>query len=175
MILLSLLLVLAFERITSKTPLWCFDYYFNRYVAWLKKNNWFSVEAKSWTLYAQVFIPALLIHLLINILDNGILELLLNTAVLGICVGCPQLRASYKNYLQAANRGDTEACCLYADELGHEPGRGMSVGQTLVWINYRYYCAVILWFALFGAAGALFYVLCRNMLQYLELNELPNI
>lgn len=172
MILVSLLLVLALERVTVKTPLWCFEYYFHRFVGLVTQRSWLDEQTPSWQVIAILLIPALLLQLLISLIDLGVFELLLSAAVLMVCIGCPQQRAAYKNYLQAANRGDTEACCLYADQLGHDPERGMSVGQTLVWVNYRFYSAVIIWFAVFGAPGALLYVLSRNMLQYAEQQRL---
>ncbi|WP_416306103.1 beta-lactamase regulator AmpE [Neptunicella sp. SCSIO 80796] len=172
MILVSLLLVLALERVTVKSPLWCFEYYFPRYMALLKGRVGFSGDVSVWKTLAVVIVPALLLQLTISVLNNGLLELLVSAAVLMICIGCPKQRAAYKNYLQAANRGDTEACCLYAEQLGHDPERGMSVGQTLVWVNYRFYSAVIIWFAIFGAPGALLYVLSRNMLRYAEHHQL---
>ncbi len=39
----------------------------------------------------------------------------------------------------------------------------VSFGLNLVWQNYRHYTAVILWFAACGAAGAIFYILVREM------------
>ena len=173
MILLSLLLVLGLERIVSKSPLWCFEHYFSLYAKWLNQRGWLQGQQPVWMLFAQILIPVVVLQLLINLLHSGVIEFVINTLVLAVCVGCPQLRATYKQYLQAANRGDTQACIHYADELGHEPERGMSVGQTLMWINYRYYSAVVLWFALFGPAGALLYVLSRNMLLYIEQESLP--
>ncbi|MDN4504390.1 beta-lactamase regulator AmpE [Alteromonadaceae bacterium BrNp21-10] len=168
MILLSLLLVLGLERIISKSPLWCFEHYFSLYVGWLKKRGWLMDDSPTWMLALQILTPVVVLQLLLNLLDSSFIQFAINTLVLAICVGCPQLRVAYKQYLQAANRGDTQACVHYADELGHEPERDMSVGQTLMWINYRYYGAVMLWFAVFGPAGALLYVLSRNMLIYME-------
>ncbi|WP_438862821.1 beta-lactamase regulator AmpE [Neptunicella sp.] len=172
MILVSLLLVLALERVTVKTPLWCFEYYFQRYVGGITQRSWLDENTPTWKVIGITVIPAVLLQLIIVLVNQGVIELVLSAAVLMVCIGCPQQRAAYKNYLQAANRGDTEACYLYAEQLGHDPERGMSVGQTLVWVNYRFYSAVIIWFAVLGAPGALLYVVSRNMLQYAEQQQL---
>ncbi|MBW8189555.1 regulatory signaling modulator protein AmpE [Neiella marina] len=37
------------------------------------------------------------------------------------------------------------------------------VGQTLAWINYRYYIAVMIWLVVFGAAGVVFYATIRTL------------
>ena len=90
-----------------------------------------------------------------------------------ICVGCPALRATYKCYLQAANRGDMQACSMYADQLGHDAHSQGSFGQNLIWLNYQHYAAVVIWFAAFGAAGSVLYVLARGFSQKLEESEHP--
>jgi AmpE protein len=43
----------------------------------------------------------------------------------------------------------------------------MSFGQLLVWLNYRYFIAIMIFFVIFGPAGALFYRLLVTM------NETP--
>jgi AmpE protein len=45
----------------------------------------------------------------------------------------------------------------------------MSFGQLLVWLNYRYFIAIMIFFVVFGPAGALFYRLLVTM------NESPEI
>ena len=41
----------------------------------------------------------------------------------------------------------------------------MSFGQLLVWLNYRYFIAIMIFFVIFGAAGALFYRLLVTMYE----------
>ena len=104
--------------------------------------------------------------------------LLFNAAVLYLCMGCPKLRATYKSYLQAADRGDIEACELYADSLGHqhkEASHCDSFAQHLVWLNYTHYAAVIIGFLIFGAAGSLLYLLVLGMASHARTtNDLPS-
>jgi AmpE protein len=37
-----------------------------------------------------------------------------------------------------------------------------SLGQTLVWFNFRYYCAVLFWFVCLGPAGVVLYCMVRE-------------
>jgi AmpE protein len=80
-----------------------------------------------------------------------------------VCVGCPAIRATYKCFLQAANKGDLQACSIYEAQISGDDKDNVSFGLNLVWQNYRHYTAVILWFAACGAAGAIFYILIREM------------
>ncbi|WP_088329953.1 beta-lactamase regulator AmpE [Lacimicrobium sp. SS2-24] len=173
MTLISLLLVLALERATSKTTYWRSDFYFDRYLAWLQRRDILAAGVSLQTLLAVVLVPAILIWLVLYQLDAMFMTFLVNTAVLMVCVGCPRLRESYRGYLQAASRGDTEAAVLYAEQLGYPCESQNSFGQCLVWINYRHYAAVAIWFVLLGAAGALLYVLTVSMGHYLHQQKHP--
>ena len=87
------------------------------------------------------------------------------------------LRGIYKNFLNAAQRGDLQACSMYTDQLGHcasqsdsdgsASAEGKSFGQHLTWLNYQHYAAVMLWFIAFGAPGALFYSISRSTTEAL--------
>ncbi|QUN06155.1 beta-lactamase regulator AmpE [Shewanella yunxiaonensis] len=86
-----------------------------------------------------------------------------------VCFSHQRQRAVFKRYMQAACRGDVEACYLYAGELDctdcvdavSEKELGARVGQMAAWINYRYYAAVALFLIVFGPVGVVFYCTVR--------------
>ncbi|MDO6695012.1 beta-lactamase regulator AmpE [Aliiglaciecola sp. 3_MG-2023] len=162
MTLISLIVVLMAERIATQTKYWRESFYNGIYQNFLTRKGIFSEDMTSITFLAVVLIPAFFILVLLNSVDNSLIRLILDTAILMVCIGCPKLREIYKCYLQAANRGDFQACSLYADQLGHSGDSPRSFGQALVWLNYQHYAAVIIWFAILGPAGAVMYVIARS-------------
>jgi AmpE protein len=171
MTLISLLLVLLVERVTTKSQYWQADFYVNKYLHKAETLGRSEEPSTSWGLLLLIIVPSLLLYLVMHNLSAGLLDLILNTALLMVCMGCPAVRATYKCFLQAANRGDLQACSLYAEQIA-EPEQGMEFfGQNLVWQNYRHYAAVILWFTALGAPGAVFYVLARSVQQRYGNNE----
>jgi AmpE protein len=46
---------------------------------------------------------------------------------------------------------------IVSDELSH--------GQRLIWLNFKYYAAVLFWFALLGAFGAIAYAMLRQLAE----------
>lgn len=168
MTLISILLVLALERVVSKTRWWRKDTYQRRYLDWLQSQGWLTSGSSLLNLTLLVLLPAVLMSLLMWQLDSPFLELIINTAVLMVCIGCPDSRGKYKGYLDAAGRGDNEAAFLYAQQLGYDPETDCSFGRFLVWVNYRHYAALIMWFLVFGGAGVIFYQLSAGLLQHLR-------
>lgn len=158
MALISLLLALALERVMTKTRLWQNETYL---AAWVENILHRKEQVSVFRMLVLSIVPAVIIGLLLHYLDSVLASLLVNTAVLLIGVGCPFLRESFKGYLQAANRGDTAACDVYAQELKFDPQSGRSFGQHIVWINYTHYTAVILWFLVLDSAGIVFYLTVR--------------
>ena len=68
----------------------------------------------------------------------------------------------------SAFRGEPTTCELQHSQLQQETSSSpMSFGQLLVWLNYRYFIAIMIFFVVFGPAGALFYRLLVTM------NETP--
>jgi AmpE protein len=47
-------------------------------------------------------------------------------------------------------------------QASEEPSDCASLGLTLVWYNFRYYCAVLFWFVCLGPAGAVLYCMTRE-------------
>ena len=170
MTIISLLLVLLVERVTTKSQYWQFEFYFNKYLQTLGFRG-DNAPSRDWWWLGLILLPVLLTYLLVQELSGGLLELVLSTAILMVCVGCPAVRATYKCYLQAANRGDLEACSLYAEQISETSDEPESFGQNLLWQNYLHYSAVILWFTAFGVSGALLYVLSRESYHYLRKTE----
>ena len=176
MTLISLLLVLSIERIAIQSQMWQADAYFDKYQNIIQQRGWLSDvtnSANAWFLFGVIFIPSVFLYVLLQQVDSSLLSLVIETAILMVCVGCPTLRATYKCFLQAANRGDMQACSMYADQLGHDDSGPRSFGQNLIWLNYQHYAAVVIWFAAFGAAGSVLYVLARGFSQKLEEMEHP--
>ena len=172
MILMSLLLVLSLERLITKTPVWHIERYAVAYQNWLYERKWLEEDTSSVAFYLYMLLPALIIGLIEHWLFGAFLTFIEQSIILFLCIGCPVLRATYKCFLNAADRGDLQACSMYTDQLGHcgsERGsngtamaEGKSFGQHLTWLNYQHYAAVMLWFIAFGAPGAVFYCLSRS-------------
>lgn len=162
MTIISLLLVLAIERMTTKTKLWQSDYYLSQYQTFLYKQEWLVDASRTWAVYFALFLPAALVWLVLDIADSSLLGFLVSLALLMVATGCPHIRAKYKGYLQAANRGDFAARDLYAEQLGYTGEEsGYTFGQHIIWLNYKYYYAIAVWFVLLGAPGAVAYMTVR--------------
>ena len=193
MMLMSLLLVLSLERLITKTPNWHIEKYAAQYRDFLhdkgllklkkseeeseKETNEEMPSAPSAVLYFYLLLPAVLLGAIEYWLLGAFLTFIEQSIVLFVCIGCPVLRAVYKNFLNAADRGDLQACSMYTDQLGHcgsqtdsdgtAGAEGKSFGQHLTWLNYQHYAAVMLWFIAFGAPGSLFYSLSRSTTEVL--------
>jgi AmpE protein len=171
MTLISLLLVLLIERVTTKSQYWQAGFYADKYIQLIEPRGWFNSSSKSWVLALVIFVPVMMVYLVVQKFSGGLLELVISTAILMVCVGCPAIRATYKCFLQAASRGDLQACSMYEDQISGDDKGKVSFGLNLVWQNYRHYTAVILWFAACGAAGAILYVLVREIESKLSADE----
>ena len=188
MMLMSLLLILSLERLMTKTPNWHVEKYAAQYRAFLQnkgllkfqEENTGDKESKKSSpiaLYCYLLLPAVVLGVIEYWLLGAFLTFIEQSLVLFVCIGCPVLRSIYKNFLNAADRGDLQACSMYTDQLGHcasqtdsdgsAGAEGKSFGQHLTWLNYQHYAAVMLWFIAFGAPGALFYTLSRSTTEAL--------
>lgn len=173
MTLISLILVLAAERIATQSKYWQADTYTQRFIGTVESQNWLGEKASVWGLLAVLAIPSLVLFFVLGQINSNLLTLIIDTAILMVCIGCPALRATYKCFLQAANRGDMQACSMYSVQLRHSDTDNISFGQSLVWLNYQHYAGVVIWFAVFGAPGAMFYVLTREIHQSLAEKQHP--
>lgn len=168
MTLISLIVVLFAERIATQSKYWQAGFYNGFYQSQLIKHNWLGEKTSGVNFLLIVSIPPVILFLLLGTIDSMLLRLFIDSAILMICIGCPALRATYKCYLQAANRGDFQACSMYADQLGHRGDSPRSFGQNLVWLNYQHYAAVIIWFALLGPAGSVLYIIALATSDWLK-------
>lgn len=212
MTLITLLIVLTLERIAATDQLWQFEFYYQKMKSLMFKHlsaeQWLRSAIGRWL---WLLIPALVVFGISSMLDWLLLEFIFDVLVLLICIGCVKQRKLYKSFLNAANRGDDEACQLYSDQLtgkieandtesatdnneaaqqsdeleannSPEPDADfesaqnaqseqspqqppcdcISLGQTLVWFNFRFYCAVLFWFVCLGPAGAVLYCMVRQ-------------
>ncbi|XOV81145.1 MAG: beta-lactamase regulator AmpE [Aestuariibacter sp.] len=163
MTIISLLLVLAIERMTTKTKLWQSDFYLSQYQQFLHRQEWLVDASRQWSVYFALFLPAIITWLILDIADSTLLSFVTGFALLMVATGCPHIRAKYKGYLQAANRGDFAARDLYAEQLGYSAEeKDVSFGQHIIWLNYKYYYAVAVWFVLLGAPGVAAYLVVRH-------------
>ncbi len=166
MSLISLLIALMAERHLS-SALWQFSTYYQHYLAWLsEKFTSEKIFQHNLSTSLVVLIPTLLVWLLIHLLDSALFEFVFSTLVLIICLGCVQAREAYKCFLRAAFRGEITTCELNHQQLIQEKGlEEQGFGQALIWLNYRYFIAIILFFVLFGATGAVFYRLLTALVE----------
>lgn len=172
MSLISLLIALAAERHLS-SPVWQFRTYYNHYIKWLsgvdsKQAAWQSVL----TVTAVVLLPTVLVYFLLWMIDDSILHLIASTLILIVCFGCIKSRDCYKSFLLAAFRGELTSCDMFRQQLMQDknlPDQG--IGQMLIWLNYRYYIAIMLFFVIFGAPGVVFYRLLVTVAEKQEIEE----
>ncbi|WP_100913891.1 beta-lactamase regulator AmpE [Pseudoalteromonas spongiae] len=166
MILISVILALIIERLAAKEDAWQLNTYVKHFISVSESNGLFSkVYLRRVDFFIWLLLPVLLLFAVSETFDFVLLELAINVVVLLVCFGCAYLREKYKGYLNALQRDDAEAATLYALQLGQkrtEQDGGETLGQTIAWINFRYYGAVIFWFVIFGVCGALGYALIRN-------------
>jgi AmpE protein len=163
MSLLSLLIALAVDR-TLSSKAWRFHYYYQRYQHFFSQN-FTAVQGKT---ASTVFIllPVLITVFLLHLIDNELLELVLSTLILIVCFGCVTTRNSYKEYLKSAFRGEETTTEMHHQQLLTDKNLPeLGFGQALIWLNYRYYIAIMLYFVVFGAAGAIFYRLLTTVIE----------
>ncbi len=166
MSLLSLLIALAAEKSLSSS-FWCFDHYYQQYVRFFTRNSTLS-KLKDNTLSYSVFLllPVAVIYLILSVIDDSLLHFVFSTLILIVSFGCIKIRASYKKYLHAAFRGDTTSVALYHQQLLQDKNLpDIGFGQALIWLNYRYYIAIMLFFVVFGAPGVVFYRLLTTVIE----------
>ncbi|PHR83551.1 MAG: regulatory signaling modulator protein AmpE [Colwellia sp.] len=166
MSLLSLLIALAAEKSLS-SAFWRFDYYYQKYASLFQHNATLPTDKGS-TLRYTIFLllPVALIYGILALVGDGLLHLIISTLVLIVCFGCFTTRHSYKQYLHAAFRGDETTSELFHQQLLQDKNLPpMSFGQALIWLNYRYYIAIMLFFVFFGAAGVVFYRLLTTVIE----------
>jgi len=166
MSLISLLIALAAERYLS-SPFWQFNSYYRRYIKFIRRTR--LLESKFLSALGTlslIFLPVVAVYGLLWLIDDSLLHLIFSTVILIICFGCVNTRGSYKKYLMAAYRGEQSGCeSIHMQLLRGKNLPEMGFGQTLVWLNYRYYIAIMLFFVFLGAPGVVFYRLVSTLAE----------
>jgi AmpE protein len=164
MSLLSLLIALAVERSLSAKE-WSFNFYYQYYLNFFSQN--FTARQGGVAKVVFIILPVLAMYFALEVIDSSVIELLLSTLILIACFGCGATRKSYKNYLHASFRGETTTAEMHHQQLLSDKNLpNMGFGQALIWLNYRYYIAIMLYFTVFGAAGAIFYRLLTIVIEH---------
>lgn len=165
MTLISMLLALIIERLAVRSDAWQARPYCQAYLKLTAGSGLTKLAEHQLGRYLWILLPGLLVALLLHLLDNRLLTLVVNTLVLLVGVGCWHYRQLYKQYLNAQERGDEEAAYLAMQQIRHDSRSDIdsSNGLTLVWLNFRYYAAVVFWFLVLGAFGVITYALLRHL------------
>lgn len=166
MSLLSLLIALMAEKSLSSS-VWSFDHYYQKYVTFFQSNSTLS-KLNSSNLNYTIFLlfPVAVVYGLLELVDDGLLHLIISTLILIVCFGCFSTRNSYKQFLHATFSGEEITAELHHKQLLQDKNiPEMSFGQALIWLNYRYYIAIMLFFVFFGAAGVVFYRLLTTVIE----------
>ncbi|MEO2267160.1 beta-lactamase regulator AmpE [Pseudoalteromonas sp. YIC-656] len=170
MTLISIIFALIAERLGARSKPWQIATYAQWYMT--KSQNILtraSASSKVVGIILWLLIPTLIVAFIAHLSDFVLWQLLVNTTLVLVCFGCATMRAHYKGYLNALTRDDNEAATLYALQMGQirteDEEQGETFAQTLAWVNFRFYCAVIFWFVILGAPGAVFYSLARTYLD----------
>lgn len=166
MSLLSLLIALAAEKSLSSS-FWRFDYYYQKYASLFQRLTSFSVLKGSTFSYSIfLLLPVAIIYGVLLFVGDGFLHLILSTLVLIVCFGCLTTRHCYKQYLHASFRNEQTTSELFHQQLLQDKNLPqMGFGQSLIWLNYRYYIAIMLFFTFFGAPGVVFYRLLTTIIE----------
>lgn len=166
MSLLSLLIALMAEKSLSSS-IWRFDYYYQQYVSFFQKNSTLSqLKGSNFSYSIFLLLPVVIVYGILSLLDDGLLHLIISTLILIVSFGCFTTRDSYKQYLHAAFRGEMTTAELHHQQLLQDKNLPpMGFGQALIWLNYRYYIAIMLFFVFFGAAGVVFYRLLTTLVE----------
>jgi membrane protein required for beta-lactamase induction len=83
MTIISLLLVLLVERVTTKSQYWQFEFYFNKLVKAFKKEDLEESSKNYWWL-GSIILPVFVVYILVQQLAGGLIELVASTAILSV-------------------------------------------------------------------------------------------
>ena len=172
MTLISMLLALIIERLAVRSDAWQAQLYVKAYMQLSLKTPLARLASNQLGQYLWLLLPGAVVALVLWLVDNRLLTLIVNTLVLLLGIGCWHYRQLYKQYLNAQERGDAEAAHLAMQQIRTDSGSSFeqnSYGQTLIWLNFRYYAATAFWFLLLGAFGVITYVLLRQLQERLSL------
>ncbi|WP_168385764.1 beta-lactamase regulator AmpE [Erwinia amylovora] len=158
MTLISLLLVLGWERLFKLGEHWHFDH---QLIPLFRARKHFSLARTLLMLLVFMGLVALCL-LALKGLFFGVPKLLFWILVGLLCIGAGSVRLHYHAYLKAAAHNDTAAHNAMAEELTLIHGLPVDCDEreylrelqnALLWINYRFYLAPLFWFVVGGPWG----------------------
>jgi len=168
--LISLLIALSAQKKLS-SPVWQFSFYVDHFFTLCQRFGLLSKEHKqieNTTVWLLILIPVVITYFLMTLINDTLLYLVVSTLVLIVSFGCVRTRDTYKCFLQAANRDEPTTCELILEQLQQDKNLPeLPFGESMVWLNYRYYIAPMLIFVILGPVAALLY---RLMLTFIELS-----
>ncbi|RUO42905.1 hypothetical protein CWE15_05760 [Aliidiomarina taiwanensis] len=161
MIVFSLFIALVLERLRITPEGWQVNDAARRFDTWLSEHETYG-KARGHATFGPflLLLPAFLLAVLMLFNISGFAILLLNILVLTLAFNCRPYREALKRWYLATERDDTESQATARRELLPDDS-ALSLGQQLVWLNFRYFFAVIVWFILLGAPGVLGYIFLR--------------
>lgn len=163
MTLLSMLIALIIERLAVRGRAWQLVTYLQPYLRWSQKVTGSGQHQQQYLMLGCWLLPAVVISLLIYSVQFWLFQLVLNILVLLLCIGSWSYRQRYKQFLNACQRDDQQAAFLVMQQIRFAQGAPeQSFGQQLIWLNFRYYAAVLFWYAVLGAFGAIAYACLRQ-------------
>lgn len=172
MTLIYLLLALFAERVISKPESCHSNYYIDQYIDWLNRKDYLTQSVSVKVLWLMWLIPGALLVITLMMIDIGVIDFVVTVFVLYMAIGCPELRNTYKCYLEAASRGDMETCDRYTQQLGLGMYEPRTFGQHLIWLNYQRYAAPMIMFVVFGLYGVVAYGCLRALHGYSQAHTL---
>lgn len=165
MTIITVFLVLLFDRIVSKANALHIQSYTEGFYHALQAKGWLNGNQQAMVV---IFIPVVAYFLIADILLAGVFNGLFALLILYMTVGCINLRASYKAFISSVSRGDHQAALHHAEQIGYTENDDRSFGQHITWINYQRYVAPILFYILLGVYGLLVYVSIRGLHGYAQ-------
>lgn len=166
MTLISMLLALIVERLAARSDAWQSRRYSQAYLRLSYSSFLSRLMLHKAGRYVWLVLPGALVAALLCLADSWLVSTLVNALILLVAIGSWHYRQLYKQYLNALDREDEEAATLTMEQIRRDSGSKLeqnSHGQLLVWINFRYYAAVVFWFLVAGAFGVITYALLRQL------------
>ena len=174
MSLISILIALVVETYYHQIAEWRKYEWFNRYHEWMQ-GKLASAEFTDGPVGVVINLAVILFAVwLVDAALGGVLGLfsfVFGVIVLLYCIGPVDIDSQAHHYMDAIQRGDTEAANFYASELYGEPIEAppeqvqqIAKHAILTAINSRV-ISVIFWFTLLGPVGAMLYRLTQLLRQ----------
>lgn len=181
MALFALLVAILVERLRLLPDAWQFDALLAKYHKTLINDE---REPTLGSMIVAIILPSVVVYILSWLVSGllwGAVSVALWVAIAVLCFSHNPQRQAFKRYIQAACRGDSQACFHYAKALDpsqslesvDEKDLGEVVGQSVAWINYRYYGAIALYLIVLGPVGAVLYCSVRFYSEQSHLREKP--